>query len=362
MTSKKIATEQLTIIAVGDPHFQTTNIPEVKMFIEKLENLAKEKKPHLIVILGDILHTHEKLHTTPFNMACEFIERMRNITETIVLVGNHDYIGNMQYLSTNHWMNPLKEWNNVKIVDKIFHKDINGYHLVFCPYVYPGRFQEALCSDNRDWKDAHCIFAHQEFYGCKMGAIVSVEGDKWPDDYPEIVSGHIHSRQTPQKNVYYCGSSMQHAFGESEKNVIPILTFSDFKKNYNLDEIDLELPRKKIVYTDVENIDNFKLPETKEDGTQDKVKITISGVYDEFKAFKKTKKYKELIKTGTKVVFKPKKITKEEQQKSPEINETDFTKILAALVTNERNSFLYQAYELVVNSKTISEEDILFTQ
>jgi hypothetical protein len=30
-------------------------------------------------------------------------------------------------------------------------------------------------------------------------------------------------------------------------------------------------------------------------------------------------------------------------------------------VMNERNSFLYQAYELVVNSKAISEDDILFT-
>jgi hypothetical protein len=84
-------------------------------------------------------------------------------------------------------------------------------------------------------------------------------------------------------------------------------------------------------------------------------------VYDEFKAFKKTKKYRELVKTGTKVVFKPKKVTNEEKEKDPEVNETDFTKILNALVMNERNSFLYQAYELIVNSKTISEDDILFT-
>jgi hypothetical protein len=66
------------------------------------------------------------------------------------------------------------------------------------------------------------------------------------------------------------------------------------------------------------------------------------------------------VKTGTKVVFKPKKVTKEEKEKEPEVNETDFTKILNALVMNEKNSFLYQAYELIVNSKTISEGDILF--
>ena len=543
--------ETLTVVAVGDPHFQTTNIPEVNMFIDRLESMCKDLKPDLIVILGDLLHTHERLHVTPYNKALEFVTKMRNITDTIVLVGNHDMcfakntpilmsdgtvkysqdinigdivmgddnnprnvlnltrgqakmydiiqlgaqhytvtenhllclkilfpteiywnvienlwtvewitsefvietknfsitdnltkeevkiiaekfletvpiIGiskinisvsdflklpekiknklfgysntdeffikvlpsretefygwetdgnhmfllsdgtvvhncnNQQFLSTEHWMNPMKEWGGVQIVDTVYHRDIKGYHLVFCPYVYPGRFQEALNTDQRDWKHADCIFAHQEFYGCKMGAIVSVEGDQWNAKFPKVISGHIHSKQSIGSNVYYCGSSMQHAFGESEKNVIPILRFSS-TTGYELEEIDLALPRKRIVYTDVQNIDDVKIPEVLPDGTGDKVKITISGVYDEFKAFKKTKKYRELVKTGTKVVFKPKKVTNEEKEKDPEVNETDFTKILNALVMNERNSFLYQAYELIVNSKTISEEDILFT-
>jgi DNA repair exonuclease SbcCD nuclease subunit len=548
--------EILTVVAVGDPHFQTTNIPEVNMFIDRLENMCKEVKPDLIVILGDLLHTHERLHVIPYNKALEFVSKMRNITETIVLVGNHDMcfaqdtivamwdgtekysqdievgdevmgddgtprkvlnltrgeakmydilqlgadsytvtknhilclkilfpteiywnvienlwtvewltsefviksknfsitdnmtkeevkiiaekfletvpiIGidkinisvcdflklpekiknklfgysntyeffikvlpsketefygwetdgnhmfllsdgtvvhncnNQQFLTTDHWMNPMKEWNGVKIVDTVYHRDIKGYHLVFCPYVYPGRFQEALDTDLREWKGADCIFAHQEFYGCKMGAIVSVDGDKWSDCFPPVISGHIHSKQNIEKNVYYCGSSMQHAFGESEKNVIPVIRFNGHgssiqQRGYSLEEVDLELPRKRIIYTDVHSIEDLKIPEVSDDGSHDKVKITISGVYDEFKAFKKTKKYRELVKTGTKVVFKPKKITKEEQESSPEVNETDFSKILNALVLNEKNSFLYKTYELVVNSKTITDTDILF--
>jgi hypothetical protein len=266
---------------------------------------------------------------------------------------------NQQFLSTDHWLNPIKEWNNVKIVDTVIHKEIKGINLVFCPYVYPGRFQEALNTIGEKWKNADCIFAHQEFYGCKMGAIVSVEGDKWQCEFPEIISGHIHSKQNPQKNIYYCGSSMQHAFGESEINIIPFLTFMKDEK-YKLEEIDLELPRKRIVYTDVEKIDEIKIPEVKEDGSSDKVKITISGVYDEFKAFKKTKKYREIIKSGTKVVFKPKKITNEEKDKNPEVDEIDFIKILNSLVMNQKNPFLYQAYELIVNNKKISQNDIIF--
>lgn len=530
----------LKIISVGDPHFRTDNIPEVNLFINKLEELAKKEEPDLIVILGDVLHTHERLHTIPLNKAYEFVEKMRNIAKTFVLIGNHDmcfakntpilmwdgtvkksqeigigdllvgddslprkvtrinrglskmytinqknsisytvtenhilslkpyhkslfwnntkwvvkwlenlqlkscffnteieakeyletikeipvldisvkdylsipknvrkclygyrksiewenqqielevtesdeteFFGwetdgnhrflladhtvvhncnNQQFLTTNHWMNGMKEWDNVEIIDSVVHRKVKGIHLVFCPYVPPGRFLEALNSnDEDDWKKADCIFAHQEFYGCKMGAIVSVEGDKWPEEFPQVISGHIHSRQLIGENIYYCGSSMQNAFGESDKNIIPILTWTKSGKRYKLDEIDLELPRKKIIYTDVQSMDDYEPAET-----EDKIKISISGVYDEFKAFKKTKKYRELVKKGTKIVFKPKKIKKEdEKETTPEmaVEETDFNRILSALVSKEKSPFLYQVFELVINNKTVEEEDILF--
>jgi len=351
----------MKVIAIGDPHFQTDNITEVNLFIDKIEELVKKEVPDIIVILGDVLHTHERLHTIPLNKAYEFVNRMRNVTKTFILVGNHDYIQNQQFLTENHWMNGMKEWDNVEIVDVVIHRIIKNIHLVFCPYVPPSRFQEALNTNKEnDWKNADCIFAHQEFYGCKMGAIVSVEGDKWSKEYPSVVSGHIHSRQILQDNVYYCGSSMQHAFGESEKNIIPILSWAEPKKPYKLIEIDLNLPRKKIIYTDIQSIDDYEQPET-----EDKIKISISGVYDEFKAFKKTKKYKELVKKGTKIVFKPKKIKKEdnEEEKSNDINpveETDFNRILSGLISKEKSPFLYQVFELVVNNKTVEEDDILF--
>ena len=40
------------------------------------------------------------------------------------------------------------------------------------------------------------------------------------DNLPFILSGHIHSNQKLQRNIYYPGSSMQHAFGESDRNII----------------------------------------------------------------------------------------------------------------------------------------------
>jgi len=350
----------LKIIVIGDPHFKVDNIIEANLFIEKMVNLVKERQPDLIVILGDVLHEHERIHTIPLNKAYEFIEKMSEFAKTFVLVGNHDYTNNQQYLTTNHWMNAMKKWSNVFIIDETFYDIIDEQKIIFVPYVAPGRFEEAMNSLKINWKDASCIFAHQEFYGCKMGAIISEVGDKWPEDYPNIISGHIHSNQRIQKNIYYPGSAMQNAFGESEKNIISYIELN--KDNYYLDEIDLDMPRKKIVYMDVEKIDDYNIPEN----CDDKIKVSIAGDYEEFKTFKKTKKYKELVNKGVRVVFKAKK--KAEKIKSENLNKiieetkdlNNFREIITNIINSKKDPYLLEIYERIINNNIISSEDVVF--
>jgi hypothetical protein len=124
-----------------------------------------------------------------------------------------------------------------------------------------------------------------------------------------------------------------------------------------LDEINLKLPRKKIVYMDVENIDSYELPDT-----EDKIKITVSGVYDEFKALKKTKKYKKLINDGIKIVFKPKKIDNEKKMLDTIVDETEFVTILGEIINQEKNSYLYETYELVVNNKKVTHDNVIYIE
>ena len=345
----------MKVITVGDPHFRVDNIPEVDMFIEKMEALAREESPDIIIILGDVLHTHERIHTIPLNKAYEFIQKMSLIAKTYVLVGNHDYIQNQQFLTENHWMNGMKSWENVCIVDKVVHVPFGNYNFVLCPYVPNGRFEEALNTlETFDWKQSNCIFGHQEFYGCKMGAIVSVEGDKWDLTYPQVVSGHIHSRQKIQDNVYYPGSALQHAFGESDKNIIAVLTFQPTGSSYCLKEHDLSLPRKKIMYMDIDHVDTFKIPQTEDD-----IKLTLKGSFEEFKAFKKTEKYKELTSQGMTVVFKSdaKKTIDEDQQTFAKTSEYDFKSILRHLILEAHDDFLYVQYERVVNNHIVDPDE-----
>lgn len=331
------------ILCIGDPHFRVDNVAEIDEFISKVIPLIDDRRPDFIVVLGDLLHTHERLHTIPLNKAYEFIDKLRQKTKTFVIVGNHDYIQNQQFLTENHWMNGLKEWDNVVIVDKV----INYQNYFFCPYVPPGRFEEALNTKD-DWNKATCIFAHQEFFGCKMGAIISVDGDKWNENFPLVVSGHIHSKQQPQANIYYTGSAMQHAFGESEQNIVAVFEF-DENGNYKVDEVDLFLKRKKIIYVNMEHVDNFVIPKG-----DDELKLTLKGNYDEFKAFKKGEKYKQLAKQGIKVVFKTEK--KEEQSKincEEKTEKDDFAYILKNLSYKEGDKEIIRLFELLVNNSEI---------
>ena len=343
----------IKILAIGDVHFKVNNIPEVELFIERIEKLARDLTPDVIVILGDVLDTHEKIHAIPLNKAVEFFDKMRKISYTVVLVGNHDSYNNQIFLNDNHWMNPFKEWNNLEIVDKVIDLKAGDKLLVFTPYVPPGRFIEAL-DTYKDWKKADCIFAHQEFRGCKMGAITSIDGDIWDETFPLVVSGHIHSKDKLQDNLYYTGSAMQHAFGESTKNVVVEVVLKDNGFDYN--EIDLELPRKKVVSLSLKNVDEYEM---KED-TRDKIMLSLKGNYDEFKTFKKSKKYKELTSKGVKIKFSCQKINIEKIDVEKEAKDTEFNDILYNTVISERDSYLTALYENIVLGKDTSPDDILY--
>ena len=124
-----------TVLCIGDPHIQVANIPETDLLITGLISLALEKLPDLIIVLGDVLHTHERLHTIALNKAYEMIDKLRRIAKTYVLVGNHDMINNQVFLNENHWLLGMKEWENTVIVDKVISEIIGGEKFVFIPYV-----------------------------------------------------------------------------------------------------------------------------------------------------------------------------------------------------------------------------------
>lgn len=284
------------VLFIGDPHFKVSNALQTDIFCSKCIEIFEQNKDAICVIGGDILDTHEKLHQTPYNKALKFIDALRKINKIILLVGNHDYENNQQFLTDKHWMNSLKYWENVTVVDSV--KIIDD--MVFVPYVPPGKFIDALDTIDYDWKNAKCIFAHQEFRGCNFGIIKSENGDKWPLDYPLVISGHIHKPHSPQKNIIYPGSVIQHNFGEEENDTgINIYDFSE--PELKIKKIKVDIPSLITLKIQIEDLE--KTVKSLNVKPLQKIRIFCTGTIDQCKSMKKRKFYKEELPVGVTVIF-----------------------------------------------------------
>ena len=126
-----------------------------------------------------------------------------------------------------------------------------------------------------------------------------------------------------------------------------------------MEEKNLELPRKRIIYMNIDEIKDFEIPET-----QDKIKITIKGNFEEFKTLKKTVKFKKLKQAGINISFKYnglEKIFDEEQNMIKNINKLDFNDLLSETVLSKKDKYLYQAYEKIIKNNEININDIIFS-
>jgi DNA repair exonuclease SbcCD nuclease subunit len=370
----------LNVLCIGDIHIQTSNTVDIRIFIKKLLDYIEthNEKIDFIILMGDILHTHERLHTIPFNIANELFEKLSLLKPLYVLVGNHDYINNSQFLSDNHWMNCFKNKYNIHIIDKVTLYNNNNINIIMSPYVPDGRFIEALNTTlNFDWKQSNCIFGHQLLDGVKMGAILTENVEKWEETYPYLISGHIHDKQKVQNNLYYTGSSMQHAFGESYDKTISLVKINtNSNKIINIEEIDLNLPKKQILYYDIEDLDiNKSLNENEnilkklidmiENSKQNNIhyKITISGSFEQYKVFKTKPVFLKLQQNDTKVVFKNKlvdilnkKKLFDETKISQNFKNVELKDILYNLIINDDNNKLNYKLNNIYNSFYNSSE------
>lgn len=345
------------VLCIGDPHFKRKNIRDTDMMVYEILNLIATRIIDFVVILGDVLDKHETIHESPLSRATDFIRKIQNLLPTYVLIGNHDRTNNSVFLTSESPFNSLKYWDNTTIVDVSLQRIIEGHTFTFMPYVYPGRFMEAmntmygsnkepltpkrlealyklfssleekgiegkwkeymdqikdiqekLESEGKeifqspdysvdDWKNSTCIFAHQEFKGSKMGAIVSEVGDEWPLSNPLVVTGHIHDYDKLQDNLIITGTPLQHAFGDRSDKTVSLFTFNP-DKTFSEERIDLKIPKKVIMKIKYEDINNTVIPENSE------VKIIIEGNTSQINLSSKLSKIKEWIKNGIKVSYK----------------------------------------------------------
>lgn len=330
------------VVYIGDPHFKHNNNDYVDEFIKTSLNVVEYNLPCLCVVAGDVLDTHEKLHQTPLNKAVRFLKKLATMCPTFVLVGNHDYVNNQQFLTDNHWMNCLKgSSENLYIVDRPTRStDVltEVPDLMFVPYVPPGRFVEALETKGGSWRDCVCIFAHQEFRGSNLGIVSSEHGDSWPIDFPQVVSGHIHKRHSPQDNILYPGSVIQHNFGEENNDGgVAILTFG---KEMTAEYMRVDIPRMYSVNVAFEDLSLF-LKNYKPRPLQ-RVRVLCAARPEQRKVFAKT--INKNVPANVNVVFKEIRVVADNQRAGSVV---PFNKILNEKLQQEGCNSAFQFIDTV---------------
>lgn len=286
----------IRVLVIGDPHFKVANSQETEEMVQEILRIARELAPTFIVCLGDTLDKFANIHVGPLVRATLFLKSLSDIAPLFLLIGNHDRINNNAFCTEHHPFVSLKTWKNTTIVDEPLSVVVEGMKFVFVPYVSCGRFHEALSLLDESYLDAQCIFAHQEFKGAKMGAIMSEHGDEWSLDAPLVISGHIHDYDRLQANILYVGTPIQHGFADKNDKTISLITFSEGK----WEEERIELPlvkKKKTVRLPVSSILGYVPPEDVI------LKIVLYGSGEEIRSIMKSDQIAKLRKKGIKIVY-----------------------------------------------------------
>jgi hypothetical protein len=338
----------LKILLIGDTHFKVDNALESDDFISKCLDYVDTEKENLdlVVLLGDILDTHEKINLLPFYRATNFIINLSKLVKTFVLIGNHDRLNNAVFLTDEHPFIGLKEHNpNLLIVDEV----VEYLDMLFVPYVPKGKFMKALHTvypppdpknpdpDNEfNLGNYSVVFAHQEFIGAKMLDYESQDGDYWSLDNPPVYSGHIHQYQR-LRNVIYVGTPFQTSFTDDDNKRLMLLTLDE---DIQEERIELPLVKKRQITINVKDVSSYEIDEDY---------ITRLIIEGEDKAIRKVILNKDIAQKlkHPNIRYKIRYIDpkKEKEKKEKEKEKTDFKQLLQEKIDATKNKNLELLYE-----------------
>lgn len=304
----------LKVLCIGDIHFRHASVAENDLLIEKLKKKVWDTNTNIVVFMGDLLHNHGTTYVQPFNQVLKLLKEIGSICPVYVLVGNHDYINNSQFLSDNHFLKAFNGLERVMVVDRV----VEHYGLVMMPYVPAGRFVEAL-DTHEGWKSAKAILCHQDFYGVELNGIRMEHGDKWPEDFPLVISGHIHQHQWLQKNICYVGTPYMTTFAEADEKGISLFEFGDTVCHTR---IDTEMPKKLTLTLSVEDAKGYKPP------ANTHVRLIVEGESADLTAFRKTQAYSKLVANNIKIILSP----TNKQKEQPHVNKKTYLELLKEMV------------------------------
>lgn len=205
--------DRLRILSVGDPHIRVQDLEEAERLVDHVSKVALDEKVDLIVLMGDLFHTHSIMHVEVMHFWRMALRRLRTICKVYVILGNHD--GPQEMRAGVHALAAL-EMDGVTIVDRP--TDMTIHATASNP---DGTYEKwpvvsalpYMRSNEEFVKACHLktvgpvLYCHTEFDGCKYDNGFYSKTGVDPAAVPQklIISGHIHSGQEFGK-VWYVGA------------------------------------------------------------------------------------------------------------------------------------------------------------
>jgi DNA repair exonuclease SbcCD nuclease subunit len=320
----------ISVMVVGDPHFDVKHLTTVDVFTSQVLDRVIQKKPDMVVILGDVLHNFEKANVKCHSRAVQWFRDLAAESHVMVLIGNHDRSNPNVFLTREHFFTGI-DCDNLVIVDDAPYevtltKGGEEYAFVGVPYVPRGRLFEALkmLKTPLEAKKRRAVFAHQDIYGAKMGAVVCRDGDVWPPDHPLLIDGHYHEHQIIGGNIFMPGTPYQTNYGEDNRKGIYLFEWSGSKEpEIKLLKLNIRVKCSKTVKPD----EFYAMPNP--DVTLD-MRIIVQGSQEDIEACKQSKRYREMSKLAhVKVVLVP--VLKAKERRHVDVTRSYLSLLYAAI-------------------------------
>jgi predicted phosphodiesterase len=242
--------EEVHIAVVGDTHFTPRLEDDTKLMADRLLDVVRKLVSlglDELILLGDIIDRFNMLAVKEAEL---WIYELSKLIPVKVLMGNHDLMSHVDYLTGKHPFAAMGKLPNVTVVSRPIFDTIKGKRILYVPYVPDGRLYDAIKTVDPDLEGlsgCHLVCSHQTIYNSVYNGMSVTHGDKWDLDYPMLMNGHIHQMGVIQDNALNTGSPYQIHHNEPENNAIFIVrlrgvTCSD-KPSQIQDSLNLDLQR-----------------------------------------------------------------------------------------------------------------------
>lgn len=223
----------------GDIHFQDVGLQRVIDTGDWIyDQFRNQSQLSGIVCLGDVLNTRETVSVQSQSAAIHFFEKLSTLDVPIhILLGNHDMnlkhdskISSLDVLGLNSLKNQFHLYRDIRVTD------IGDQACVMFPYLEDQSLMKRWILDNGSKFDYSKMVGfghlslpgaiqryqkdnHNKLFTKKYHSDDEMKGKKSLPSYLTrfkfLISGHFHHHHYLADNVLYCGSPMQHHFGDS---------------------------------------------------------------------------------------------------------------------------------------------------